>query len=187
MADPPLVVDIDDSEGPRGERLGSVALRRPACGRRSCVRLARPARRVGLAGAAVHVGHDRRPERRDVSPSRRVSQRARQRARLQARAGQRVPVDAADVPLLRLDVHVGGDGRGRDARLPAPRRSGADLPGHPRRARHASVRRADRAQPARARAGVGEGAVRPLRSTSPPAAPRRLRRSSRRWKRWAFA
>ncbi len=127
------------------------------------------------------------PEGRRVPPPRRVSQRARQRARLQARARQRVPVDAADVPLLRLDVHVGGDGGGRHARVPAPRRSGADLRGDPRRARHAPVRRADRAQPARARARRRRRCRSTAWSTSPPAAPRRRRRSSRRWRRWAFA
>ncbi len=42
-------------------------------------------------------------------------------------AGQRVPLDAADVPLQRLVLHLGGDRRGRHARLPAGGRAGDDL------------------------------------------------------------
>ena len=41
----------------------------------------------------------------------------------------RLSVDAADVPLQRLDLHLGGDRGRRHARLPAPGRSGADLRG----------------------------------------------------------
>ena len=91
-------------------------------------------------------------------------------------AGQRLPVDAADVPLQRLDLHVGGDRGGRHARVPAPRRSRADLRGDPRPPRHAPVRRADRAQHADPRAGRGEARASTMRSRSPPAARRRRRR-----------
>ena len=42
-------------------------------------------------------------------------------------ADRPLPVDAADVPRQRLDVHLDRDGRRRDARLPAEGRSGAGL------------------------------------------------------------
>ncbi len=43
---------------------------------------------------------------------------------------QRLSVDAADVPLQRLDLYLGGDPGRRDACLPAPGRSGADFRRH---------------------------------------------------------
>src|SRR6185369_14943210 len=64
-----------------------------------------------------------------------------QRAHVQPHAALGVPVDAADVPLRRLDVSVGGDGGGRDARVPAQGRSGADLPRDSRASCDAPVRR----------------------------------------------
>ena len=92
-------------------------------------------------------------------------------------AGQRLPVDAADVPLQRLDVHVGGDRRRRHARVPAPRRSRADL-----RARFATT--ASRTCAARRSCcnllihapGRSRRRASTTSSTSPPAAPRRRRR-----------
>ena len=52
---------------------------------------------------------------------------------------------------------------GRHARVPAQGRSGAHLPGHRAAPRDAPVRRADRAEHARARARGGEGPLRPCR------------------------
>ena len=49
------------------------------------------------------------------------SERARQRAGVSPRPGKRLSVDAADVPLQRLDVHLGGDGGRRHARVFARR------------------------------------------------------------------
>ncbi len=45
---------------------------------------------------------------------------------------QRLSVDAADVPLQRLDLHLGGDRCRRHACLSAPRRAGAIFAGDPR-------------------------------------------------------
>ena len=56
-----------------------------------------------------------------------------------------VSLDAADVPLQRLVLHVGRDGDGRHARLPAPRGAGPDLGPDRRRGRHPLLRRAHRA------------------------------------------
>ena len=83
------------------------------------VRLQRTRGRVGQHLPALYVGHDRRSQGGGLQPSRRLPRRARQRADLQARPREPLPVDAADVPLLGLDLHVGGH-RGRGyARVPA--------------------------------------------------------------------
>ena len=55
---------------------------------------------------------------------------------------ERLPVDAADVPLQRLGIHVGGHRDGRHARLPAQGRAGAHLARPAQRGRHPPVRRA---------------------------------------------
>ncbi len=158
---PLVVVDIDDPEGPPGERLGAVRYEDLLAEGDPAFAWPGPQRRVGRAGAALHVGDDGRSQGRRLPPSRRVPQRAGQRARVPALSRQRVPVDAADVPLLRLDLHVGGHRGRRHARLPAARRSRAHLSGDPRPPRHAHVRRADRAQPAGARAGARQARLRP--------------------------
>ena len=62
-------------------------------------------------------------------------------------------LDPADVPLQRLDVHLGGDAAGRHARLPAPGRGRPDLRRDRRAQGEPSVRRADRHEPDRQRAG----------------------------------
>jgi len=54
---------------------------------------------------------------------------------------ERVPVDAADVPLQRLVLHLGGDRRRRPPRVPAPGGPGPRLGADRRRGRHASARR----------------------------------------------
>ena len=86
---------------------------------------------------------------------------------------QRLSLDAADVPLQRLDLHLGGDAGRRHACLPAPRRAGADLRRDRRARRDAYVRRAGGAEHAdpRARGSAAAHSRRPCRS--PPAAPRR--------------
>ena len=78
-------------------------------------------------------------------------------ARLWALAALGLSVDLPDVPLQRLDVHLGGDGSGGHARVPAPGRSGPDLPRHRPPPGDASLRGARGAQHAHPRAGRGEG------------------------------
>ena len=56
---------------------------------------------------------------RDVRPSRRLPERAGRDHPPAVRPGERLPVDAADVPLQRLVHAVGGDRDRRDARVPA--------------------------------------------------------------------
>ena len=105
-------------------------------------------------------------------------------ARLDARA--EIPLDAADVPLQRLGVHVGGDGDGRRAPLPPPLRRRSRV-GHARRGRgHPPLRRADGAPHARGRSDRRRAA--PARGEACSSAARRRRR--RCWGRsrsWACA
>ena len=87
---------------------------RPACRRccatrRSRSRSTTPRARPGSAeGRRLHL-------------PRRVPERARRGDRGRARPSPGLPVDAADVPLQRLVLPVGGDRGGRHARLPARR------------------------------------------------------------------
>jgi acyl-CoA synthetase (AMP-forming)/AMP-acid ligase II len=85
-----------------------------------------------------------------------------QRARLQADARHGLPVDAADVPLQRLDLSVGGDAGRRHACLPAPGRSGPHLRADRQRAGDAPVCGADRAEHA------GQFAVKPTEPYAHP-------------------
>ena len=89
------------------------------------------------------------PEGRRLHVPRRVSERARRGDRGRARPPPGLPVDAADVPLQRLVLPVGGDRGGGHARVPAGGRSGADLAAVPRGGRHPLQRLADRADRAR--------------------------------------
>ena len=79
--------------------------------------------RGGADRDRLHVRHDRQPEGRRLHVPRRLPERARRGHRGRARASPGLPVDAADVPLQRLVLPVGGDGGRRHARLPAPGRS----------------------------------------------------------------
>ena len=67
----------------------------------------------------LHLGHDRQAQGRHDQPPRRLPARARRDRRGAADAAQPLPVDAADVPLQRLGLSVGGHRDGRQARLPA--------------------------------------------------------------------
>ena len=129
--------------------------------------------------------HHRQPQGRRLQPSRRLPRRARQRAHLQARPREPLPVDAADVPLLGLDLHLGGDGGRRHARVPAQGRAQAHLRCH---------RRAPRSRTCAARRSCSTCwcTRRPTPSgrcrCAPrwrPAAPRRRRSSSSAWRPWA--
>ena len=98
---------------------------------------------------------------------------------------QRLSLDAADVPLQRLDLYLGDDGGRRHACLPAQGRAGARSSPHRRARRDASLRRADRAHRCWSTRRTTEAAASRRRCAAPPAARRRPRRSSRRWRRWA--
>ena len=158
-ASAPIVVDIADAETEGAPRFGSVEYEDFIADGDPAVRLRWPRGRVGQHLPALHVGHHRRSQGRRLQPSWRLPRGARQRADLQARPREPLPVDAADVPLLGLDVHLGRDGGRRHPRVPAQSRAEAHLRCHCRASRHAHVRRADRAQHAGARARRGQAAA----------------------------
>ena len=124
------VIDIDDPLGEGGDAPRREGLRGVPRRGRSRVRGGAARRRVAGHLPALHLGDHGRSQGRRLSPPRRLSQRARQRADLRALAAHGLSLDAADVPLQRLDLHVGGHRGRRHARVPAPRRSGADLSRH---------------------------------------------------------
>ena len=123
----PIVVDIADAETAGAPSFGGVEYERLHRRGRSRLRLSRPRGRVGQHLPALHLGHHRQSQGRRLQPSRRLPRRARQRAHLQARPRQPLPVDAADVPLLGLDLHLGRHGGRRHACLPAQGRAAAHL------------------------------------------------------------
>ena len=156
-----------------GDRAGARGDGRSAGGdrhRRPAVRERRAARREGLRGVhrrgiarvrvppagrrvagdqpRLHVGDHRQPQGRRGPPPRRVPERGRADARVRHRGALALPVDAADVPLQRLDVHLGRHRGGRDPRLPADRRSRPDLRAHRGARGDPHVRGAGGAQPA---------------------------------------
>ena len=116
------------------------------------IRLSRHRRRVGKHLPALHVRHHRQSEGRGVQSSRRASRRHVERADLQARPPHPVPVDAADVPLLGLDLYLGRHRRRRHACVPAQGRPETHFRADRRAPCHPHVRRADRADDADPRA-----------------------------------
>ncbi len=108
-----------------GRRRPARHARVRSAARRPCAAASarRPGRRVGRDRRLVHVGHDRRPERRRHPPSRRLPERGVQRGDLDDAAFPALPVDAADVPLQRLVLPVDGGAARRHACLPAQGRS----------------------------------------------------------------
>ena len=112
------------------------------------VRRARAARVVARArGGAdldqLHVGHDGRAQGRRLHAPRRVPERARRGDRGRPDARERVPLDAADVPLQRLVLPVGGHRGRRAPRDRARGRSRSRVGADRARGRDALQRRAD--------------------------------------------
>jgi hypothetical protein len=107
------VVDLLADPAPtRRDRLRAAARRR-----RSRARVGASGRRVAGPGAPLHLGNDGKFQGRRVLAPWGLPERPRQRAGARSRAAVGIPVDAADVPLQRVDAHVGGDRGGRDARM----------------------------------------------------------------------
>ena len=73
----------------------------------------------GVISINYTSGTTGRPEGRHVHAPRRLPQRARAGRGSRAALRDRLPVDAADVPLQRLVLPLGGDGDRRDPRVPA--------------------------------------------------------------------
>ena len=139
--------------------------------RRSGVPLAAAGRRVAGHQPQLHLRHDRQSQGRRLSPSRRLPERHRRCHHLRPRQPCGLSLDAADVPLQRLVLHLGRDGGRRHPCLPAQGRPGGDLSDDQAPWRHPPVRRADRAERAGQCARCGQGKVR---------SPRRRRHRRRR-------
>ena len=71
----------------------------------------------------LHQRHDVAAQGRDDHASQRLHERGRHAAAPADEPDRPLPVDAADVPRQRLDVHLDGDGGRRGARLPAQGRA----------------------------------------------------------------
>ena len=156
-----------------GERIGSIEYEVVSRRWRSGAPGPAAGRRVAGHRTELHLRHDRQSEGRGGASSRGVPERLRQCADVRPVSAERVSVDAADVPLQRLDLYLGGDAGRRNPCLPAPGGAGIDLRRHRRTRRDPHVRRAGRAVDADPRAVFRAAArsARPCRS--PPAAPRR--------------
>src|SRR5262249_33859490 len=99
----PLVVDYDEARVcSAGRRRGRGLLRRFSRRGRCGLRVENARRRVGRDLAQLYFRDHRRPQRRGLSPPRRLSPRHRQRAHRQHGQALRLSLDAADVPLQRL-------------------------------------------------------------------------------------
>ena len=147
MDAPPPVVDIVDTEAPAGPSARPDRLRGLPRRRRSAAAAAAARGRVGGDRALLYLGHHRQSEGCRHAPSWRLPECLRQRAGLRAEPAQRLSLDAADVPLQRLDLYLGRDAAGRHACLPAQRAAGGDLRRHRRARRDPYVRRPCRARP----------------------------------------
>ena len=143
-----------------GRAFGRNGLRGFPRDRRSGLPARPAARRMAVDLPALHLGHHGQSQGRGLSPSGRLPERRRQPDHLRPAAGLGLPLEPADVPLQRLDLHLGRDRRGGDPRLPAQGRPGADLPFDPGPWRDPHVRRADRAHPAGPRARSQGGGLR---------------------------
>ena len=115
-----IITVVDPGEPGRRHRLRRH-LRRPARPRprRRAARGTVGRRRTGADLDQLHVRDHGPAQGRDVHPPRRVPELPRRGRALRAQLRQRLPVDAADVPLQRLVHAVGRHGDRRHARLPA--------------------------------------------------------------------
>ena len=109
-----------EAREPRGSRVGrrrdaarGAVVRRVPGRRARAGDGCRRRRRRPHAVDQLHVGHDGTPEGRDLHAPRRAAERARRGDRAPAGARLRLPVDPAALPLQRLVLPVGGDGRWR--------------------------------------------------------------------------
>ncbi len=139
----PVVIDIADAMGTGGERLGEMGYEEFLATGDPAFSEMTPGGRMGRDRAQLYLGHDRQPERRRLSPSRRLPERTRQYPCLGHAAAPGLSVDPADVSLQRLVLPVDDYGDGRHSCLPAPGRGCGDLRGDRARGCHAicAVRR----------------------------------------------
>ena len=140
-------------------------------------------RRVVPDCRRLHQRDHRTTQRGHVPPPGRLSPEPGHGVSRRAGSGQRVPLDPADVPLQRLVLHLGRDGRRRHPPVPAPGRPG-DGVGHDRASSgHPLQRRSHRADHAGGRPRRGPGPGPSSRSRWRPEAPLRRRPCSSAWRR----
>ena len=152
-----LVIDIDDNQGPSGERLGAIGYEALLAEGDPSFDWPGPSDEWDALALLYTSGTTGDPKGVvSTTTAALISTRSRNALAFGLKPDSVSPLDVADVPLLRLDLHLGGDRCRRHARLPAARRPSADLPGNPRSSRDAPLRRADRAQHAGACAAARE-------------------------------
>ena len=134
-----------------------------------------------LLSHQLHQRHHRAPEGRDVPPPRRLPAGARDGGAHRAGPAIALPVDAADVPLQRLVLPLGGHRGRRHARLRCARSSRRGSGGDPRRGRHALLRAPRPCWPMLANRPAADDGRPSARSGWRPAARRPRRRCSRGW------
>src|SRR5471032_556754 len=113
--------------------------------------------------AELHLRHDWQPEGGGGASSRRLPECLCECVDVRDVTEKRVPVDAADVSLQRLDLYLGGDFGRRDSCLLAAGGAGADLRCHRRTWCYAYVRRTRGAFDVDPCAFAGATTVRPNR------------------------
>ena len=149
---------------------------------RSELRVGRSGRRMAIPLLALYLRHDRRPQRRGLSSSRRLPAGARQRRYVRPQLRLRLSLDLADVPLLWLVLPLGCRCRRRHPGLPAQSRTRGDLRSDRAPQSNASMRRTDRHE----HAGTGTREVSAFRSATRcaarPAGPRHRPRYFVRWR-----
>ena len=101
----------------------------------------------------LHQRHDGPAQGRHDHPPQRLPEHPRHPRPHPDDAGRSVPLDAPDVPRQRLDVHLDRDGGRREARLPAPGRPPDGVRADRAGGDHDPLRRADRGDRDRQRAG----------------------------------
>ena len=138
----PLVIDIDDALAVGGERIGAMDYEAFIADGDPAFPVRLPDDEWQAIALNYTSGTTGNPKGVVLHHRGAYLNAVRQCADVRAVAAQRLSVDAADVPLQRLDLYLGGDAGGRHACLPAPRRSGADLRRDRRPWRDAYVRRA---------------------------------------------
>ena len=148
----PFVIDVDDASYQGGTRLGEIEYEDFIARGDAAFEWSLPQDEWDAISLNYTSGTTGNPERRRLSPSRRLSQCAFEYRELGHAAAPGVLVDAADVPLQWLVLYVDRRSRRGDQYLSAQGRRRRGVRSHTQAPRYALLRRADRAQHAHQRA-----------------------------------